>query len=167
MATITPGTGGTLQSTTAEGQMVEIINFLQLQEANTAVNTTAADYVQATYNINTLVYAGTFSLPISQVSDSSGMIQLLAQNYLTNSNFSAGTGGTFSSNNPAQYLLEVLIYLKNLENSTMHNPQGKNNVSSSFDMDTLTFSGSINFPVTYSLDNSGNTIFSVNEYLTT
>lgn len=167
MAVITPGANSSIAARTVEGQMIEIINYLKIQELNTTINTTNAQNVQSSFNANGLVFNGTFSLPISQVLDSNGFITLQALNYIPAATFSAGSNGTFTSNNPAQYLLEILIYMQNFEKDTTHNPQQKNCVSSSFDTDTAIYSGTVNLPIATSIDANGNIVFTATEYLAT
>ena len=165
MTTITPGTGGTLKSPTAEGQMIEIISYLKKQELNTTVNTTNANNVTGSFTEATQIFTGSFSIPIGTVADSSGVITLQATNYLPTASFSAGTGGTFTSNNPAQYLLEVATFLQNTENNATKNTQQHNYISFTFDGDTSVYSGTVSLPISMQISSTGGLCFTAVEYL--
>jgi hypothetical protein len=164
MTEITPGTDGTLKTDTAEGQLLELFTYLQLAEANAVKNPNGRNFISGTYNIDTLVFSGSFSLPVL-FTTLAGQISIGATEYLTNPGFDAGSGGTFTSDNPAQYLLEIITFLQNREADTEVNPQQINNVSGTLDTDSRLFSGTVSIPLTMTLSNSGDAVFSAKEYL--
>lgn len=161
MATITPGTSSTLIKTTAEGQLLEIISFLQKAESSTTFNPAKADYVQGTCNLNNSTFSGSYNIPITRTRNSTGQLVSEAKQYLTGITFTAGTGGTFKSNNPAQYLLEIVDFLQEKELTATDTTYG---VTDTTDGDSMTISGSITLPLEMSID-GGNTVFSAKEYV--
>ncbi|BAZ50509.1 hypothetical protein NIES4103_31250 [Nostoc sp. NIES-4103] len=161
MVAITLGTGGTLVKTTAEGQLLEIISFLQKAEANTTFNPSKVDYVAGTCNLNNSTFSGSYNIPITRTRNSTGQLVSEAKQYLTGITFTAGTDGTFKSNNPAQYLLEIVTFLQEKELTATDTTYG---VTDTTDGDTMTISGSITLPLEMSIEN-GNTIFSAKEYV--
>jgi hypothetical protein len=165
MSTIIAGSNGTLKTTTAEGQLFEIFTFLQLAENDTAKNTSGRDFVQGLINVNTLIFSGNFSIPVVQTVNEAGSINVVASEYLINTLFAAGDGGTFKSNNPAQYLLEVVSFLQNKERDATKNLQSRDYVTGSLEIDTLLFTGSVTLPLSMALNDSGNPIFTAVEYL--
>jgi hypothetical protein len=165
MTQITASSSETLKTTTAEGRLIEIFTYLQNSEIDKSKNPSLSDNVQSTFNANTLVFTGNFSLPTSQTIDSSGNITLSAVNYLTSSGFDPGSDGTFKSNNPAQYLIEVLTYLQNAESDATKNPQSKNFITGTFNLDEGTYSGNVTMPLAMTMTNTGGILFTAEEYL--
>ncbi|QSJ17688.1 hypothetical protein JYQ62_02075 [Nostoc sp. UHCC 0702] len=163
MVQVTPGTGGTLVKETAEGQLLEVITYLQKAEANITFNPSKSDYVQGSCNLNNLIFSGSYNIPVIQSLSTTGQIIIVAKEYLTGITFAAGSGGTFKSNNPAQYLLEIVTFLQAKE-ATSTSVDTTDSVAGTFDIDTMTFSGSITLPLEMSIE-SGNTVFSAKEYV--
>lgn len=166
MTVITAGSNSTLKTGTVEGQLLELLTFLQLKETDTVVNPSGRDYIQGSYNFNTLTFNGTFNIPVTQTISNSGELTLVAKEYLVNSGFEPGSGGTFKSTNPAQYLIEVLTFIQSKESDPTKNLSGNEIITASIDTDALTYAGSINaLPVTMTIDSTGNTVFTAKEYL--
>lgn len=165
MATITPGTGATIKSSSAEGQAVEILTYLQLQGTNTARNTLGANNIVGTVDLDQQVYSGTFSLPATQTISNSGSLSIVATPYLSGVIFSPGTGGTFKSETPEAYALEVLMALQGIEQTPGRNPNNANNVTGSYNSDTRIYSGSFSLPVDVSIDESGGVSITADPYL--
>lgn len=165
MTAITTATGETLKSPTAEARLLEIFTYLQKAEADTVKNPNLRDYVQGNFNANTLTFTGNFNLPITQIIDINGNITISATNYLNDTTFKPGNGGTFKAANPSQYLIEVVTYLQNLELNTVKNPQGKNLVTGSLSTDENIYSGSVSLPLSMNFGSDGSISFSAQEYL--
>ncbi len=53
----------TLQATTIEQQLIELINLIQILERNSAKNPDNRDFVSGTYNSNTGVFSATINIP--------------------------------------------------------------------------------------------------------
>ncbi len=166
MATITPGSSGTIKSSTIEGQVIETVTLLQLTESDTSKNSSARNAITLNLNLNTNEFVASFVLPVSQSFNTDGSIKLSAQTYLTGVTFAAGSGGTYKSTTLEAYTLEVLTALQFQEQISAKNPQGRNLISGAFDSETGLYSGALNLPITYSLTNGSIKVDPV-EYLLT
>ena len=161
MAIITPNTNGTLKSNTAEGQLIELLIYLQKAEKVTNI----FDYIQVNLNLNTFTFTGSFSIPVEQEIGSSGEIYITAQEYIANLNFQTGYGGTFNSETSAQYLLELITYLQLKEDIPANNPKSENRISASFDSDRKLFTGNISLEINVNFLSDGKVTISPVEYL--
>lgn len=167
MATITPGTGGSLTSNTAEGQAVEALIYLQSRELNTAANPSGEDRITASIDIDVQTLTGSYRLPAVQSINSQGQLVIAAQSYLSGGGFTPGAGGTFKSTSIEAYVLEALMYLQFLEAQPQKNPQARNFVQGSYNADSATYSGTFSLPVSISLAAGGKIEIQANEYLQT
>lgn len=166
MAVITPGSGGTCKSTTAEGQLHEVLSFISLKQANTTTNPEGATNVSGTHNQQALVFTGTYRFSVSQSIGEGGSIVLTANSYLVGPNFYPGTGGTFSGNTPEKYALEVLMYIQSLEAVAGLNPQNRNFMTGTYNIDNQTYQGSFTIPVSLSIaPESGAVLYDAVPYL--
>jgi hypothetical protein len=167
MATITPGSGATIKSNTAEGQLHELCTYLEINEAlYSASNPTATiDNVTGNHLQNAATFSASFSIPVQQTINADGQIVYSATDYLNNLSFTSGSGGTFKSPTCAGYFIEVVIYLQNLEINFATNPEKRNYISGTFNSDSTVFSGAISLPITISIDNSGRVVYTAKEYL--
>jgi len=152
MAVVTPGTDGTCKSATAEGQLMEIISFLTIKQADATANPNEVTNVFGSHDQNALVFAGTFALATTQTIGGDGSLTLAAVPYLINTGFTPGTGGTFKSTTPEAYALEVLMYLQALEQTEGANPANRNFITGSYNSDTGLYQGSFSVPCTVALD---------------
>lgn len=165
MASITAGTGATLKSDTAEGQCLESLVFLQLQENSTQRNPAALSNVVGAIDTDLLVFSGTFTIPASQTLGSSGSLVIAADPYLSGVIFTPGTGGTFKSVTAEAYVLETLMYLQALEQNLLKNPQNRNFITGSYNSDTKVYTGTFSLPILLSLGTDGEVICVANPYL--
>lgn len=164
MTSITPGTNGTLKSTTAEALLAEIATFLRNNEKVSARNPTNLNYIRPDFNLNSFTFICSFSLPVEQTIGTDGGVTFTASEYLSGLTFSAGAGGTFKSATAAQYFLEIIAFLQATEADNTKNPQANNYVSSSYDGDNNLFTGSVTIPLTASLVD-GKPVINISEYL--
>lgn len=165
MTLITVGTGATLNAPSAEGQCLEALVFLQIQEASSLRNPTVQNNVDGAIDTNDMVFSGAFNLPATQTLGSSGSLVIQADGYLASVIFSPGSGGTFKSVTPEAFALETLMYLQVLEQITAKNPQGRNFITGSYNSDTKVYSGTFSLPITLSLGATGEVIAIANPYL--
>lgn len=165
MTAIIVGSGSTFKSVTAEALALEVITFLQNEELKPSSNSTGKDFVQLSYNLNTMSASAQFSIPASQSIDGAGQLITSASDYLQNILFTPGAESTFKSITLCQYFLEVVAYLQILENDPTKNPQSENNVSYSYDADNKVFTGSLTIPLTITFSDTGSPIISAKEYL--
>ena len=167
MATITPGTGGTIKAPTLEGQIIEALVLARLTERDSTKNPQNRNYIQCSTNLNTSTFTFNASLPLEQTINPQGQVTYIVPDYFVGLTFNAGTGGTFKSSNIAAYIMEVITYAQNLEAITSKNPTGANNVNGTIDTDTTLFSCSGTLPITFSQNTLGDTILTASKYLET
>ena len=72
----------TLSSSTIEGQMVELVSRIQIAEADSAKNPNNVNAITGSYNQDTGIFSGTFSIPCDAAVDASGLPSFAAQEYL-------------------------------------------------------------------------------------
>lgn len=165
MGAITPGSGATIKSGTAEGQLIETIAFIKSQEQLASRNPKGSNAVQMSFNLGTLQASLSFTMPAQPGINTLGQPITTADIYLQNTGFIPGTGGTFVSTTPEAYLLEVATYIQMQEQLANKNPEGVSNVSSVFDADELTFSGNATIPIEVALTSDGSIQVAADEYL--
>lgn len=165
MVNIIVGSGGTIKSTVLENHLLETMILLQLQEQDVSKNSTKKDYIQGSYNTNSKLFNGNYSLPVVQTINTDGQLVVNVPDYLTGVDFSSGTGGTFKSTNLAAYFFEVLILCQLWENIPEKNPQGKNNVTGSLNSDNTLFTGSVSLPIQIEVAVNGSQVITALPYL--
>lgn len=165
MASINPGTGGTLTATSAEGALQEILSFIRIQEQTAGRNPQEKTSVNARWDSNSNTLTGTFSFAASRTISGDGSINLAAQTYLQSTSYSAGSGGTFKSATPESAAIEILEYLQILEANSTANPNNENRITSSFDSDRGLYTGSFTLPISLSIGDDGTIVFVAPEYL--
>lgn len=166
MAAITTGgSTATIKSTTAEGQLVEAFDFLQIQEAQVDKNPNSRDYIQTSYDVNAGLFTGIFNFDYIRSTGTGGEAIISVPTYLSSVTFSAGASGTFKSANPAAYLFEVARYIRELENNTTLNPQQKRNVSITYYDDISKVTGSFKCGFTLGLNSTGTRTITIVPYL--
>lgn len=168
MAAITPGSGGTFKTLTAEGRTLEVLVFLQTLEKNPLKNPQNRTYINGTLNTRSGLYGGTFSLPVTESLFTDGSLRLQAKTYLEDSEVVPGSGSpTFKSATAEEYTLEVLSHLQMLERTPARNPQARNAITSSYNQDTGIMQGTFSLPCEISVDPvNGLPTFSAQPYLT-
>lgn len=152
MASVTPGTGGSIKSTTAEGQAHEILSFIALKQLSEVTNPGQVSNVLSGHDQQARLFNGTYQFSVSQVIDGSGNLTLSINSYLVGSGFQVGTNGTFKGNSPEKYCLEVLMFLQNLERDPTKNPSSRNYVTGTYNSDTGLYQGSFSLPCLFNLD---------------
>lgn len=166
MATVTPGTGGTIKSTTAEGQAHEILSFIALKQQSEVTNPGQVFNVLGGHDQQALTYSGTYQFSVAQTIAAGGALTLTANTYLIGTAFQEGTGGTFSGNSPERYALEVLMYLQTLERNPALNPSNRNFITGTYNSDTGLYQGSFSLPVILGIDaGSGVVNYGADPYL--
>lgn len=164
MTQIDKGSNSTLKSTSAEGQLAEVILLIQQLETNLTANPSSRDAVSAAADFNTLTFTGNFSIPCSQEISNTGQVVLVPTSYLLQTNF-AGGGGTIKSNSIEGYLLELFSFLQIREQVAAKNPNQENRVTGSYDSDEQLYSGSVSLSFALAIDSNGMPVIDVNEYL--
>lgn len=169
MTKVNVGTGSTLISNSAEGQLLELITLLKIKELNTVIDPNriySADITNIfNIEINLLGFICKVSLSITATqSAATGSIIVSANGAYDGNYFNAGVGGTFKSNNPLQYLLEIISFMEERESSIATNAYLENRVISGYSLDRKTFSATINLPIELQLV-GGKMNINVKEYL--
>lgn len=75
----------TLTATTAEQQLIELINQIQILESNVASNPDKKDCVSGTYNSNTGVFSAQITMPCTPIVGANGSTGYQATTYLGDS----------------------------------------------------------------------------------
>ncbi|MEG3900006.1 MULTISPECIES: hypothetical protein [unclassified Microcoleus] len=164
MAVITPGDGGTIQATTAEGQAFQLLQWWQLQEENQAINPNGEEYFTGSKNTDTnnKFFEGTWKIPANF---SPAPLVLSASEIYQGLTFIRGTGGTFGSISPTAYTLEVLLWLVQRENDSTFNPDRFNYITARYDANLRIFEGTFKLPYQTSLLPNGGTQDTARTYL--
>lgn len=164
MATITPGVDATINAPTIEGQLFQLIHFINTAEAIAGTELTKFTLSKGEEGILT----SDFTLDGQLIYDSfTGKAAESAIVYLTSTTFTAGTTtGTIKGATLAQYFIDACQYAIMLQSNTTKNPQNAVGVMLSFDYTTATYSGSLSLPYTTSIGNGGVTEFAIEWLLT-
>ena len=165
MTTVTPGSGATLRSSTAEQQLVEAVLFLWKNELIAARNPLAKYSVKWTVSGTGGNFTGNYSIPASQAVQFGGGLLISATPYLSGVPYSAGSGGTYSAETAESAALERIQYLQQLEGIPVLNPGNRDFVTGTFDSNTGIYQGSFSIPVTIYIQEDGSINFVANPYL--
>ena len=158
MADVTPGSAATITATTAEGQLLELVGFIRQQEQDAQKNPDQRTSVTGTINLTSKTFSGTINLLTETSISSTGSTVLEIKETLFDVSFSPGSGGTFKSSRPLNYLAEVATYLQIKEGNETSNPQGLNYIQTTINGDAQTYTGTFSFPIDYSLDTQNGNI---------
>ncbi len=163
MATITPGTGGTINATTIEGQVWQLLHLIQNGERSTEEErfTFAKD--------DTFIMTGNWSLPATFTRDIvTGLFTDTAAPYQPGGIvFTPGTNPTIKGLSLSQYFLDCIKYVMIWQNSGVKNPQTLKRFSLIFNADNLEYSGTFQIPYTAVLGAGGGISESATEWLIT
>ncbi|MEG4028145.1 MULTISPECIES: hypothetical protein [unclassified Microcoleus] len=163
MATVTAGTSATINATTIEGQLWQLIHLINSAEKGLATqrfNITKSD---------DFILEGDFTLPGSVAYNAStGIFSDSAELYLPTLTFSAGSPtGTIKSTTLSQYFIDVVNYIVFWQNQNSKNPNSLTNCTLNFDYNSLEYSGRIILPYAVSMGANGSIIESATEWLIT
>ena len=163
MATVTAGTNETVNATTIEGKLFQIVHLVNSAEKGLAVqrlNITKSD---------DLILEGDFTMPGAVTyNTSTGVFSEAAAPYLPTLPFSAGSPvGTIKAATLSQYFIDVISYIVYWQNQTAKNPNSLTNCTLNFDYNSLEYSGRIVLPYTSTLGTNGSIIETAKEWLTT
>jgi len=127
MAQFTNGTGGTIVGvTTLEDWTFALINFLRIQQANSAKNPNGLKYLSVTTNTDGAM-SGSFTCPCTITGGTAGGAVITATSYLTGVTYTAAsTGGDSTATNEVQALIDAVRRQKSLELDTTKNTTNAN-----------------------------------------
>lgn len=151
MTAIIPGSGGTIQSSSAEQALLDCITLIKNLEKIPSKNPNNTNGVSCSLGLNTSIANISFNMPAIPTLNDSGQQVQAASNYLLNTNFTPGSGGTFKSSSIEGYLLEIVTYLEIVESNPTKNPNSNNYVSSTFDSDNRVVTGVATIPIIFEL----------------
>lgn len=165
MAIITPGTGGTIKSTTLEGQIFEAISLARKWELDSSKNPSARNYISS-YSLSATGFAAAVSFPCELSLNTSGQTVFVIPDYLVGTAFTPGTTGTFKSSNIAAYIAELILHGQLLERQSSKNPSSINNFSAEYNTEEpITFNANISLALILDISSNGKPQFNAVEYL--
>ncbi len=155
MATKTPGSGGTDQTTTIEAGTIHLIRLIQALEADSTRNPSGINNLTSTVSEDSRTIAATVNLPCNLVSTSDQTTnQVQAIDYLTQPQgqppaYTPGSGGTFRGTTVQQALIQHVIAQRTLEINPAQNPTGANYIE--YQISSVTAGGNGNAVFTATL----------------
>jgi len=163
MATVTAGTGGTVNATTIEGQLWQLTHLINSAEKGLAAQR---------FNISKsdeLILEGDFTIPGQVVyTPSTGVFSNSASPYLPTLTFNPGSPvGTIKATTLSQYFIDVVNYIVHWQNQPAKNPNSLTNCTLTFDYNSLEYAGRIILPYTSSMGVNGSIIETATEWLIT
>lgn len=84
----------------------------------------------------------------------------------TSASFIVGTNATITTSTPESQLLVAIIMLQNYEANSANNPNNRDYVQGSFNINTKKFASTIAMPCTQSITSNGEATYTAQNYLT-
>jgi len=165
MATITPGTGATINALTIEGQLFQLVHFINSAESIAGGDSNRFSLEKSEDGILTSAFTldGQFLY-----TSATGIYTDNATPYLASTTFTAGSPlGTIKGATLAQYFVDAISYALVWQKNVAKNPQKVTGVQMSFDFSTCTYSGNLSLPYASSLGAGGIVSESATEWLMT
>ena len=166
MATITAGTGATINAPTIEGQLFQLVHFINNAEAGAGGDVNKFSLDKSEDGILT----STFSLDGQLIyTPDTGVFTESALPYLASTVFTAGDPlGTIKATTLAQYFIDAMKYAVVWQkNTATKNPQKVTGAALDFDFATWTYSGSLSLPYATLLGSNGTISETATEWLLT
>lgn len=163
MATITAGTGATINATTIEGQLFQLLHLINNAERGLEPQrfsiTKTDDYIlEADFKIPGKV---TFT-------PATGVFAESAEPYLPALAFTPGSpAGTIKSATLSQYFIDVVLYVILWQNTTAKNPNTLRNVTMTFNYNSNEYAGNVVLPFSSVLGTNGSVTEQATEWLLT
>lgn len=145
MATITPGTGATINATTIEGQLFQLVHWINNTEATAGGNDSKFSLSKGEDGL----LESTFTLDGQLTyTPATGLTAEAALPYLSAVTFNAGNPlGTIKGTTFAQYFLDCCLYAIVWQRQTnTKNPQKLTGVTLDFDFAEAKYSGKVSLP---------------------
>jgi|AGSF01.1.fsa_nt_gi hypothetical protein len=152
MAIVTPGTGATITASTIEGQLFQLVHFINNAEAVSAIyNTFSLSKGEDGTMESAFSLTGTFSIAL----DGSSFLELPSP-YLTTVPFTPGTTiGTIKGDILSEYFINACKYALVLQRNAAKNPQKITGIELTFDFTSATYAGKISLPYASSIGVNG------------
>ncbi len=144
MATITPGTGATINAPTIEGQLFQLIHFINNAEAIAGgdSNKFSLDKNEDGILTSAFTLSGQFIY-----TPATGVFTASALPYLSSATFNAGNPlGTIKGTTLAQYFIDAISYAIVWQKNVLKNPRKVVGATLKFDYTTDTYSGNLSLP---------------------
>lgn len=162
MATVTPGSSSTINATTIEGQLWQLVHLI-----NSAEKGLTAQRFNVTKSDEQILECD-FTLPGTvSYNSSTGIFSETAAAYLPTLTFNAGSGGTIKAVTLSQYFIDVVQYIIYWQNQSAKNPNNLTNCTLKFDYNSLEYSGSITLPYASAIGVNGAITENATEWLLT
>ncbi|MEG3936273.1 MULTISPECIES: hypothetical protein [unclassified Microcoleus] len=162
MATVTPGYNSTINATTIEGQLWQLVHLI-----NSAEKGLTAQKLNITKS-DEQILEGDFTMPGTVTFEEySGIFTDKAAPYLSTLTFEPGSGGTIKGTTLSQYFIDVVQYIVYWQNQSAKNPNNLTNCTLKFDYNSLEYSGSITLPYTSVIGVNGTITETATEWLLT
>ena len=165
MATITPGTGATINATTIEGQLFQLLHFINNAEsiAGGDFNNFSLEKSEDGILTSAFTLSGQFLY-----TPATGIYTESTTPYLASTAFTAGSPlGTIKGTTLAQYFIDAISYALVWQKNVTKNPQKVTGVQMTFDYSLCTFSGNLSLPYATSLGANGTISENATEWLIT
>lgn len=146
MASINVPTGTpTITANTAEGCLFQALRLAGSLELNAAKNPSLKEYITGQTDIDRSEFRGTATFEFSPTRQIDGTTKISILEYLLETGFAAGSGGTFRSQTLGAYIWEVAHFLIETQTDTTKNPNQKFLISASLDYGTVPFTGTLRY----------------------
>lgn len=152
MASLTPGSGATLKSTTLEAAFHEALSLAAILEQDPLKNPQALSRIVMGLNVRTGQVTGTFSFEVTPTTAADGSTSFPVVEYLQNTGYTKGTGGGLVSAGLCGAIVELAEKIQAKERLASKNPQGVNGVSGlNYGTETQIVNASFDYLVTGSV----------------
>lgn len=166
MAAITPGTEGTLASTTLEGIFHEALNTAILYELDTAKNPQTIRNITLSIDLANNRATGTFSFAATKAIGATGGTTFTPNEHLTSTGFTPGTGGTIKSAGINSAIVEIAELIQAKEADSLKNPTATQNITGlTYDSEANNIAGTFSYAITQAIDTAGKTVLTGKPYL--
>lgn len=166
MATLTPGSGGTLKSVTLENDFHEALSRVALAEQDANKNPQGLTRVTMTLDVRTSRVTGTFTFGLTKETTTTGSTSFVVVEHLV-SGYTAGTGGTIKSGGLCSAVVEIAEAIQSKEQISSKNPSTINVITGlTYDSETLLVSGSFDYQAVATMTGDGNLSIAAKTYLT-
>jgi hypothetical protein len=164
MATITAGTGATINASTIEGQLFQLLHFINNAESIAGGDFNSFSLEKSEDGILT----SAFSLPGQFLYVPATGYAESPTPYLASATFTAGSPqGTIKGATLAQYFIDAISYALVWQKNQTKNPQKVTGVQMVFDYSLCTYSGNLSLPYASSLGSNGTIQENATEWLIT
>lgn len=164
MATIIPGVEATINASTIEGQLFQLVHFI-----NNAESVAGGDFNKFSLTKGEDgILTSDFALDGQLIYDNTiGKATENAVPYLASTIFTPGTTpGTIKGATLAQYFIDACLYMVVWQRNSIKNPQKITAATLKFDYSTATYTGNLSLPYSVTIGNGGIVESAIEVFLT-